>query len=197
MTGGSTIPRDRWEQVQELFHTALGYSASERQAFLDGACRKDAELRNEVESLLDAHDRGGPLGSKDVPPASSAPTVPSQIGPYRVFGLIGEGGMGSVYLAEREGEDFKQRVALKLMRHAFDDKELADRLRSERRILARLEHPGIARLIVAEPPTMASNTLHWSTSKERTCFDFATTVACRSRSGSVSSSACAMPCTTL
>ena len=70
-----------------------------------------------------------------------------RIGPYRLGALVGTGGMGVVYAAEREGPDFVQRVALKLIRAGFADPKLEERLRRERRILARLEHPGIARFI--------------------------------------------------
>ncbi len=70
-----------------------------------------------------------------------------RIGPYRLGALVGTGGMGVVYAAEREGPDYVQRVALKLIRAGFADPRLEERLRRERRILARLEHPGIARFI--------------------------------------------------
>jgi serine/threonine protein kinase len=69
------------------------------------------------------------------------------VGPYRLVVELGQGGMGSVFLAEREGEGFTQRVALKLMRADYADSGIAAHLEAERRILARLEHPGIARFI--------------------------------------------------
>lgn len=140
MTGG-----DRWSRAQELFHEALSRTASDRTAYLERACGADAELRDEVLSLIDAHEHGGPLGPlEDEWEASPAP---ERIGPYRLVRRLGEGGMGTVYLAERAGQDFTQTVALKLIRAGFRDEHLEERLKAERRILARLEHPGIARLI--------------------------------------------------
>jgi serine/threonine protein kinase len=135
---------DRWEQVQNIFHAALRRDSDQWGAFLDQACFEDHELRSEVASLLEGHAHGTAVGwFEDVP----ATRPLERMGQYRIVKLLGEGGMGSVYLAEREGTDFKQKVALKLMRADFQSSAVEDRLRSERRILAGLEHPGIARLI--------------------------------------------------
>jgi serine/threonine protein kinase len=132
--------------VQEIFHAALELPTGERWEFLVEACDGNADLRAEVASLLGAHDDVGFL--EDVPDKGGELPTPSElVGPYRVIRRIGEGGMGSVYLAERVGPDFTQTVALKLIRGGTVDILLDDRLRAERRILARLEHPGIARLI--------------------------------------------------
>lgn len=135
----------RWKRIQELFHEALDKPPVERTAYLRKQCGADAELLAEVESLLGAHDEGGPVADFEEQPAT--PAVPDRIGPYRIIELIGRGGMGVVYLAERSTEDFRQRVAIKLLQAGFGDARLEERLRAERRILARLEHPGIARLI--------------------------------------------------
>jgi serine/threonine-protein kinase len=115
--------------VQEIFHNALDLDAARRDAFLDEACSNDSELRREVDSLLRAHDEEGLVDN------------------IVVVKPLGEGGMGAVLLAERTGADFTQSVALKLMRPGFVDATLHERFRTEQRILARLEHPGIARLI--------------------------------------------------
>ncbi len=84
---------------------------------------------------------------------------PTTIGSWTLLREIGRGGMGSVYLAERHGADFEQRAALKLIRLGLDSKEIVQRFAAERRILARLEHPNIARLIdggvEAERPFLA------------------------------------------
>ena len=133
-------------QVEEIFLEALELSADERAALLDERCAGSAALRGEVESLLAALDAPGlvpelaetrPFGGR----------YPERMGPYRIVRPLGEGGMGVVLLAIREGEGFEQTVALKLIRGSFVDPMLARRLEEERRILALLEHPGIARLV--------------------------------------------------
>ena len=97
---------------------------------LDARCGDDADLRAEVESLLDAHDSEGmvpditeerPFGGR----------YPERIGPYRIVRPLGEGGMGVVLLAIREGDGFEQTVALKVLRGAFADPLLARRLEEE------------------------------------------------------------------
>lgn len=138
---------ERWARVQEIFHDALEREETARDAFLDSACASDVELRQEVMSLIDAHEGDGPVDSLDGESWVPSESPGDRVGPYRIVRLLGQGGMGSVYLAEREGDSFTQYVALKLMRSGFADPRLEDRLMSERRILARLEHPGIARLI--------------------------------------------------
>src|SRR5690606_22329804 len=70
-----------------------------------------------------------------------------QVGPYRLVRLLGRGGMGTVYLAEREGDGFRQRVALKLLPHFLPAGDLLHRFRRERALLASLDHPGVARFI--------------------------------------------------
>ena len=134
----------RWTRVVELFAELTEADPGVRAARLEAIGREDPSLREEVESLLAAHTNPGLLGALDdrveTPPAG-------RIGPFRLLEILGTGGMGVVYLAEREGGDFTQRVALKLVRAGFADPRLEERLRRERRILARLEHPGIARFI--------------------------------------------------
>ena len=137
---------DRWSSVQELFHQALQHLPSDRSAFLTEACKGDSDLRGEVLSLLAAHEGAGPVGRLDDAAPVLAPSL-EWIGPYRLVRRIGEGGMGIVFLAERSGEGFSQVVALKLIRAGYADPRLQERLAEERRLLARLEHPGIARLI--------------------------------------------------
>ena len=137
---------DRWGSVQELFHEALQHPPSDRGAFLSEACQGDSDLRREVLSLIAAHEGVGPIGRLD--DADQGPTPGLEwVGPYRLIRRIGEGGMGVVFLAERAGEGFSQVVALKLIRAGYVDPRLQERLAEERRLLARLEHPGIARLI--------------------------------------------------
>ncbi len=88
--------------------------------------------------------RPPPVAGSD---ASAEPAIGSQVGPWVLRRLLGHGGMGDVYLAERTEQDFQQRAALKLIKLGMDSGEIQRRFLSERRILARLEHPNIARLI--------------------------------------------------
>lgn len=139
---------ERWARVEALLAAALERPADERAAFLEQACGDDAELRTLLGELLAEDERGG--GPLDAPPlwqAAGADTaVPGAIGPYRLIRLLGRGGMGQVWLAERTTADVVQPFALKLMRRGLDTDDLLARFRTERRILARLDHPNIARL---------------------------------------------------
>ncbi|MEM6782964.1 MAG: serine/threonine-protein kinase [Bacteroidota bacterium] len=143
----------RWQQVKALFEAAVGRPGAERAAFLDEACG-DPALRAEVEGLLDAHDDETPF--LDTPVAPTVWTLLDQplpleagtrLGPYRLLHLIGEGGMGVVYLAERADGQFERQVAIKLVRLASAERGLVRRFEAERRLLASLDHPGIARLL--------------------------------------------------
>jgi serine/threonine-protein kinase len=143
----SALTPERWERVQAVFHEALDRPPAEREAFVAGACGTDVALAAEVRTLRGAHERGGPVPDEE--PAVPASPVPSLqwVGPYRLIRELGQGGMGTVFLVERAGEGFTQTAALKLMRADFADPRMAARLSAERRILARLEHPGITRFI--------------------------------------------------
>jgi serine/threonine protein kinase len=133
-------------RVEELFLEALELSPTDRRALLDERCSGSPTLRQEVESLLDSHDTAGM-----VPPMEEerpfGGNVPERIAEYRIVRPLGRGGMGMVLLAIREGRGFEQTVALKILRGSFVDPLLSQKLEDERRILALLEHPGIARLI--------------------------------------------------
>ncbi|MFV2073922.1 MAG: tetratricopeptide repeat protein, partial [Thermoanaerobaculales bacterium] len=146
---------DRWERLQELFLQALEVPLEDRASHLQAAIA-DPTLRADVRSLLSAHDAGGPL---DRPPVSPAPTddatphpresLPAghRVGAYAILRPIAHGGMGSVYLAERADGQFESTVALKLLRRDLESEELLHRFRVERQILARINHPNIARLL--------------------------------------------------
>jgi serine/threonine protein kinase/tetratricopeptide (TPR) repeat protein len=140
----------RWRRAQDIFHAALEHDEPERQHYLDEACGSDTALRSEVASLLE-HADSGLLGDLDDDLSPVEPEA-DRIGSFRILRPLGHGGMGSVYLAEREGAGFTQRVALKLLRagmllSARVAPQLEERFNRERHILARLEHSGIARLI--------------------------------------------------
>jgi serine/threonine-protein kinase len=121
----------------------------DRAAFLDHACGEDAALRQEVESLLAF--TGNTAGFIEEPVAQAARQWSghaSLIGPWRILEPLGDGGMGSVYLACRADELYEQRVAIKLMRaELVRNREMLLRFRRERQILANLNHPNIARLL--------------------------------------------------
>jgi non-specific serine/threonine protein kinase/serine/threonine-protein kinase len=150
----------RWDRVKVVFQEAFERAPSERGAVLDAACEGDAGLREDVERLLRAHARGGCLDSPpslELDPADITEAAddsqteevggaPSRIGAYRILRELGRGGMGSVYLAERDEPGLRKRVAVKLVRQGRDSAFVVRRFRTERQILAALEHPGIARL---------------------------------------------------
>lgn len=143
---------ERWNQIQEVFEEALARAADERAAFLDESCGSDVELRREVESLILASAENGPidaLATQIVAPliAQASPSLEGRhVGPYRILREIGHGGMGTVCLAERADGQFERQVALKLLRGGLHSESLHRRFLHERRILARLQHPHIARL---------------------------------------------------
>ena len=156
---------DRWNRIEGLFEEALDLDPDARDAFLDRACTDadgapDDALRQEVESLIAATDEAGEFlggAAAEATPGQAARGVldaagsaldvpPDRVGPYRVLGLLGRGGMGAVYRAERADGAFEQTVALKLV-HQGLPASARRRFLAERQILARLDHPGIARLL--------------------------------------------------
>ncbi len=143
----------------ELFSAALKLSAADRAKFLDLACKGNPELRGQVEGLLKAHFDSATLPHEpaDKPidrrrietMAQSRPTeTPGTMigGRYKLIEAIGEGGMGSVWLAE-QGEPVKRLVALKLIKAGMDSKLVLARFEVERQALALMDHPNIARII--------------------------------------------------
>ncbi len=141
----------RWNKVQNLFEEALELEEAKRPAFLKQACAGDSTLFDEVMSLLEADMNANSLldglALDAVDLAKEFNRVGQQFGPYRIVREIGSGGMGSVFLAERVEGEFEQKVAIKLIKHGMDSKEILKRFQSERQIMARLEHPNIARLL--------------------------------------------------
>lgn len=137
--------------MDRVFAEALERPEVERSAFLGTACAGNAALRRELEQLLAADVEGS--GFLESPPAELLRLILDDreeigsLGPYRLLRKIGDGGMGTVYLARRDDEHYRHDVAVKMLRpglagnhHAFH------RFVAERQILARLEHPNIARL---------------------------------------------------
>ena len=145
-----TLTPERWQQVKEVLDAALSRSGDERARFLQEACGQDSALRQEVDSLLASAHLGEALERPpvDVPPEPewSSP-IERHIGPYRVVKELGRGGMGAVYLAVRDDDQFKKRVAIKILRPGMDSGDIVRRFRNERQILASIDHPHIARLL--------------------------------------------------
>jgi serine/threonine-protein kinase len=140
---------DRWATVQALFDEALERDTAERDAFLRDACGGDAELYREVASLLtvDLHSLLDGFAADAVNLPSVLSMEGERVGPYRIARELGRGGMGAVYLAERADGQFTQTVALKLVKRGMDSESVLRRFEQERQILARLQHPNIARLL--------------------------------------------------
>ena len=140
-----------WPKLKQVFQGALDLSGTQREAWLEEACGADATLRARVEAMLaaDEHDDGfiEPPRESALDDAPAEALVGQRLGAYRVVRRLGSGGMGDVYLAEREGGDFEQRVAIKLLKRGLETDELLRRFLAERRALASLTHAGIARLL--------------------------------------------------
>jgi serine/threonine-protein kinase len=146
-----TMDRERWDRLDALFNEALGVDEARRAALLDRACAGDSALRAQVEAMLRAHDMEVPVldrGPEVLAGVLDGEPDPQldRVGPYRVLRELGRGGMGVVYLAERDDADFRQLVAVKCLVPGQATPDLADRFRRERRILASLTHPNIAQL---------------------------------------------------
>ena len=144
----------RLGRIEELFHEALARPAGERRAFVSEAS-DDTELVREVNALLEDHDSAAgyfqeltlKLADSATSELEGVASTGMVIGAYRTVRLLGRGGMGSVFLAERADGHYSQQVAVKLIRRGMDSEDLIRRFVSERQILARLNHPNIARLL--------------------------------------------------
>jgi serine/threonine-protein kinase len=154
-------------RLERIFNIALDTEPRLRLAFVAAECADDHALEGRVLELLEAHEAGtglldipltlivGPLlddgmeGDTADSPSTAQTGIPAgaRIGPYRVVRLLGKGGMGAVYLADRADGAFEQQIALKVVNAGILTHELEQRFLRERQILARLEHPRIARLL--------------------------------------------------
>ena len=147
---------DRFARIKELLIALEDVPLDQRAAHLDRACGGDVALRAEVETLL--HEGAptimltGRLGARIAPmlaapgPIGAPPS--SEIGPYRLLELLGEGGMGVVYRAEQT-TPIRREVAVKLVRYGMDSERIVSRFESERQAIAMMEHPYIARVFDA------------------------------------------------
>ncbi len=147
------MPTERWRQVEEIFQLALERPMTERAGFLASACDGDRTLRTEVDSLIEAHQQPNDLLETmnfAVSPLhfhgwQNGSWVGRKVGPYTLLRELGRGGMSTVYLATRADRELERQVALKLVGQG-NHPLLVERFRTERRILATLDHPNIARL---------------------------------------------------
>ncbi|MGE0811744.1 MAG: protein kinase [Vicinamibacterales bacterium] len=145
---------DAFARIKDLVMRARDLPPARRAAFLAEASGGDAALVREVEALL-AHDvsvellqTGAVLARAVADVAAPEPVAPDHVGPYRITGVLGEGGMGIVYRAEQD-EPIRRTVALKLVRRGMDTDRIVQRFELERQTLARMNHAGIARVFDA------------------------------------------------
>ena len=144
----------QWQVLGELFDQAIVLPVGERTALVDRACGEDEELRGELASLIASHQAAGGFLQDRLKHAfasfletSVVGTQLSRVGPYRLVRELGRGGMGTVFLAERDDDQYQARVAVKLVRPGMDTEFILERFRRERQTLARLQHPNICRLL--------------------------------------------------
>ncbi len=141
---------ERWARVTELFDDARRQPAAQRAAWLDGA-EADAGLRAEVQAMLAAYDTEPEFLEQPARPGPAIDAVVTdtlvgrRLGAYRLVRQIGRGGMGVVYQAQRDDQEFDRTAAVKIL--PAWSAGFAERFRMERRVLAALDHPGIARLL--------------------------------------------------
>jgi serine/threonine-protein kinase len=136
----------RWRLVEDLFHEALDVVEGERRAHIESRAGGDASVAVEVLALVDAHTKTHAL--LDSPAVTNLPAG-MRLGPYALERVLGSGGMATVYLAHRADRQFEKQVAVKLVNRGLTAELTGDRFQTERQILARLEHPHIARLLDA------------------------------------------------
>jgi len=146
----------RWQRIQDLFHQAADMPEPDQQAFLKKSCDGDDALIADVQAMLEADSKGTSLLDRDMAnvayqmmgaPDSAIPAA-KEFGPYIIKELLGEGGMGVVYLAERK--DLGNLVAIKILRDAWLSPARRERFASEQCMQAQLNHPSIARLYDAD-----------------------------------------------
>jgi len=155
---------ERWRRVEQLYHSTLELEQSQRSAFLKESCKDDDALQREVESLLAREGQAEhfmdipalEVMAKEMAQDATQSSQPSEddfhllgrtISHYRVLAKLGGGGMGTVYLAVRDDEQYEKRVAIKVIKRGMDTDVILRRFRQERQIIANLDHPNIAGLL--------------------------------------------------
>lgn len=146
---------DRWQTIQRIYHDALKHRPKSRCIFVQKTCHNDPALADEVIDLLNARTDDTPLVDNALVAnaADVVATVAHQsrdgqhVGPYKIIRETGRGGMATVYLAERDDEQFDHQVAVKIVKKGMDSDQILDRFKKERQTLANLNHPNIAKLL--------------------------------------------------
>ncbi|MBO6574202.1 MAG: serine/threonine protein kinase [Rhodothermales bacterium] len=154
------VSTEQWKRIDTIVDGALDLPEAERADFVARACGADEALRKEVMAMLGAGEVAGTFLENQQPELlgdmrsavrkAAEPKdnlIGTHVGPYRLKRPIGRGGMGQVYLAVRDDESYTRYVAVKVIRRGMDTDEILNRFRQERRILASLAHPNIARLL--------------------------------------------------
>ncbi len=161
----TTMSREEWERLEEVLDAALELPADERVPFIERACGTQELLRNRARAVLVWAERAGDFLERPadafaagllqeiavevelgLASGGNGSVAGDRLGPYRLVRELGRGGMGAVYLAERDDEQYDRRVAIKVLPAGPLSRGLRTRFLLERRILASLEHPNIARL---------------------------------------------------
>ena len=146
---------EQWEKVKEVVEAGLEREGDARARFVDDACAGDPSLRAEIRELIDSYEQAGSFMAASAFDAATpfvavdrdASLDGQRIGAYRMVRELGRGGMGTVYLAVRDDEAFRKEVAVKLITRGMDTEGIVRAFRTERQILANLDHPNIARLL--------------------------------------------------
>ncbi|WP_445665699.1 tetratricopeptide repeat protein [Fodinibius sp. AD559] len=155
------MDEQRWQKIEQIVDTALTKDKSQREEYILEACEGDKSLQKNVTRLLESIEKSGDTNYLEDPDVhkelrvdlvesanhpSGKSLVGKQIDQYKIKDLIGHGGMGSVYRAERAEDSYQHTVALKVMRVGMDTPANIARFKRERNILAKLNHPNIAHL---------------------------------------------------
>ena len=146
------------DRSESIFAAAVALaSAQERAAYLDQACAGDPALRRQIEGMLKAHEQAGHFLDRPAPEPEPSPETVGYVpageqvgtviaGRYKLLEQIGEGGMGTVWVAEQT-EPVRRKVALKLIKAGMDSKSVLSRFEAERQALALMDHPSIAKVL--------------------------------------------------
>ena len=142
---------EKWQKVKVIFNQAVEMPTLERNIFLQKECEDDEEMRLELEKMLIFAEEDEEVDTLEDNAFSylttENATIPEKIGNYKIIREVGRGGMGAVYEGLRQTDNFKQKVALKIIKRGMDTDAILSRFRHEQQILSSLEHPFISRFL--------------------------------------------------